>query len=153
MYLLDTNHCSAIIFGDPVVITNVTEAGVANLAISAITEGELLYMAENSNQIEENLVIIKEFLVDMSVYDVDSGTSCIYAKLKAQIMNQFAPKERSKRRKTRITDLGIGENDLWIASIAIQNNLTVVSADRDFKRIQEPWAFPLETWYADVPDP
>jgi tRNA(fMet)-specific endonuclease VapC len=86
-------------------------------------------------------------------YDVDSGTSRIYAKLKAQIMNQFAPKERSKRRKTRITDLGFGENDLWIASIAIQNNLTVVSADRDFKRIREVWTFSLETWYAGISDP
>jgi tRNA(fMet)-specific endonuclease VapC len=67
MYLLDTNHCSAIIFGDPAVIANVTEVGVVNLAISAITEGELLYMAENSNQTEENLVVIEEFLEDMSL--------------------------------------------------------------------------------------
>lgn len=153
MYLLDTNHCSAIIFGDPAVITRVTEVGAANLAISAITAGELLYMAENSERIEENLVVIEEFLEDMSVYNVDGETSRIYAKLKAQIMNQFAPKERSKRRKIRITDLGIGENDLGIASIAIQNNLAVVSADRDFKRIQEVWTFPLESWYAAVSNP
>ena len=50
----------------------------------------------------------------------------IYAKLKAKIMDKFAPKERNKRRKTKITDLGIGENDLWIAATAIENNLIVV---------------------------
>ena len=150
MYLLDTNHCSSIIFGDPHVIAQATKVGVDKLAISSISEGELLYMAENSKQIEENLAIIEEFLGDLPVYDVDSLTSRIYAKLKAQIMNRFAPKEKNKRRKTKITDLGVGENDLWIASIAIQNNLTIVSADSDFKRIGEVWAFPLESWYSSV---
>ncbi|MCC5644109.1 hypothetical protein LC607_14355 [Nostoc sp. CHAB 5824] len=48
------------------------------------------------------------------------------------MFNQFAPKEKSKRRKTKITDLGFGENDLWIAAIALQQNLTIVSADSDF---------------------
>jgi tRNA(fMet)-specific endonuclease VapC len=46
--------------------------------------------------------------------------------------------------------LGVGENDLWIASIAIQNNLTIVSADGDFKRIREVWNFALESWYKSV---
>jgi tRNA(fMet)-specific endonuclease VapC len=114
--------------------------------------GELLYMAENSQQIEENLVVIHEFLEDLPVYDVDIETSHIYAKLKAQIMNQFAPKEKNKRRKTRITDLGVCENDLWIASIAIQNNLTLVSADGDFNRIRQVWNFPLENWCQSAPD-
>ena len=153
MYLLDTNHCSAIIFGDPDVIARATEAGVDNLAISAISQGELLYMAENSKQVEENLVFIEEFLEDLPVYDVDSETSHIYAKLKAQIMNKFAPKDKNKRRKTKVTDLGVGENDLWIASIAIQNNLTIVSADGDFKRIREVWNFALESWYKSVLNP
>ncbi len=150
MYLLDTNHCSSIIFGDPDVIAQATKVGVDKLAISSISEGELLYMAENSKKIAENLAIIEEFLGDLPVYDVDSLTSRIYAKLKAQIMNRFAPKEKNKRRKTKITDLGVGENDLWIASIAIQNDLTIVSADSDFKRIGEVWTFPLESWYSSI---
>jgi tRNA(fMet)-specific endonuclease VapC len=146
MYLLDTNHCSALIFGDSILIKKIAEVGTLKIAISVITEGELLYMAENSTRIEENLAIIKEFLQDISVYDIDSNTSAIYAKLKAKIMELFAPKEKSKRRKTKITDLGIGENDLWIASTAIANSLTIVSADRDFIRIKEAWNFALETW-------
>ncbi len=95
-------------------------------------------------------MFIEEFLEDLPVYDVDSETSRIYAKLKAQIMNKFAPKDKNKRRKTKVTDLGVGENDLWIASIAIQNNLTIVSADGDFKRIREVWNFALESWYKSV---
>jgi tRNA(fMet)-specific endonuclease VapC len=150
MYLLDTNHCSALIFNEPNVVNRAKAVGNDNLAISIITEGELLYRVENSERVEENRAVIYEFLEDISIYDIDSGTSRIYAKLKAKIMNEFAPKERNKRRKTKITELGIGENDLWIAASAIYNNLVVVSADRDFKRIQKAWDFSLEAWYPAV---
>ncbi|GCL36392.1 MULTISPECIES: hypothetical protein [Sphaerospermopsis] len=30
---------------------------------------------------------------------------------------------------------------------AIENYLTVVSADTDFQRIQQAWDFPLENWH------
>ncbi|BAY01033.1 type II toxin-antitoxin system VapC family toxin [Anabaena sp. PCC 7938] len=104
-------------------------------------------MAENSTLIVDNLAIIEELLEDIPVYDVNSDTSRIYAKLKAKIMDCFAPKDRKKRRKIRIHELGISENDLWIATTAIENYLTVVSADRDFHRIQQAWDFPLENWH------
>ncbi len=62
------------------------------------------------------------------------------------IINQFAPKEKSKRRKAKITDLGFDENDLWIAAIALQHSLTVVSADSDFQRIQQVKTLSVESW-------
>jgi predicted nucleic acid-binding protein len=40
----------------------------------------------------------------------------------------------------------IDENNLWIAAIALQNNLTVVSSDSDFLRIQQVRNFSLESW-------
>ena len=147
MYLLDTNHCSALIFGDSLIIDHAKKVGESNLAISVVTEGELLYMAENSQKIAENLQIIEDFIADISIYDINDRVSHIYAKLKAKIMDKFAPKERNKRRKTKITDLGIGENDLWIAATAIENNLIIVSRDSDFKKIQQAWDFSLENWH------
>lgn len=147
MYLLDTNHCSALIFGNSLIIDHAKKVGESNLAISVVTEGELLYMAENSQKIAENLQIIEDFIADISIYDINDRVSHIYAKLKAKIMDKFAPKEKNKRRKTKITDLGIGENDLWIAATAIENNLIVVSRDSDFKKIQQAWDFSLENWH------
>jgi tRNA(fMet)-specific endonuclease VapC len=147
MYLLDTNHCSALIFGDSLIIDYAKSVGESNLAISVVTEGELLYMAENSQKVADNLRIIEGFITDISIYDINDSVSHIYAKLKAKIMDKFAPKERNKRRTTKITDLGIGENDLWIAATAIENNLIVVSRDSDLKKIKQAWDFDLENWH------
>lgn len=146
MYLLDTNHCSNLIFGELKIINKIEEIGTEKIAISVVTEAELLYMAENSQRRVENLAIIEEFLKDIPIYHIDSKVSKTYGKLKGKIMNYFAPKDKNKRRKTKISDLGIGENDLWIASTAIINNLIIVSADKDFIRMKEVWNFDLENW-------
>ncbi|MGB3532349.1 MAG: PIN domain-containing protein [Microcoleaceae cyanobacterium] len=61
-------------------------------------------------------------------------------------MKQFAPKEKSKRRKTRLIDIGFDDNDLWIAAIAIQHNLILVTTDSDFQRIKTVINLSIETW-------
>ena len=47
------------------------------------------------------------------------------------------PKEKKKRRRYTLQKAGISENDLWIAAVAIANDMTILSCDSDFKRIQE----------------
>ncbi|WP_375494530.1 PIN domain-containing protein [uncultured Nostoc sp.] len=66
--------------------------------------------------------------------------------MKNRIFRQFAPKEKNKRRSTRIQDLGFDDNDLWIAATAIYQNITLVSADSDFTRIQQVYSFSVESW-------
>jgi len=149
MYLLDTNHCSELILGNPAVIARAAELE-GQLATTAITAGELVYMAENSDQVETNLAFIEEFLLDIPVYEANVETGRIYGRFKAQLIRHFGPKSKAKRRKTTIENVGIHENDLWIASISFQHNLTIVSADRDFVRMQEVRAFALETWYRPI---
>ncbi|MEA5507609.1 type II toxin-antitoxin system VapC family toxin [Halotia wernerae UHCC 0503] len=146
MYLLDTNHCSAIILGKPNVIRRITEVGELNIATCVIVQGELTYMMENSAQRETNLVSLTEFLEDIRIYNVTEDTANIYGQLKAALMRQFGSKEKNKRRKTQVTDLGFDENDLWIAAVALQHGLIVVSADNDFRRIQQVRTLSIESW-------
>ena len=94
-------------------------------------------MAERSQRKKNNLALVERFLEGLYIYHIDETTATIYGQLKALLFNKFAPKERNKRRKTKMLDLGFDENDLWIAAIALQRNLIVVSADSDFSRMQK----------------
>ncbi|MGB6295130.1 MAG: PIN domain-containing protein [Rivularia sp. (in: cyanobacteria)] len=146
MYLLDTNHCSAIILGEPNVIQRVNEVGEDNIFTCLIVQGELTFMMEKSQRREANLAQLAQFLEDIRIYRITEETATIYGQIKAALINQFAPKEKSKRRKAKVTDLGFDENDIWIAAIALQNNLTIVSRDSDFLRIQQVKSLSIESW-------
>lgn len=146
MYLLDTNHCSQAILGNTNVLLRLEYIENSVITTCAIVQGELIDMAERSQRKESNLVLINRFLTGIYIHNVDGFTATIYGQLKAALFNQFAPKEKSLRRKTKITDLGFDENDLWIAAVALQHGLTVVSADSDFQRIQQVRTLTIESW-------
>jgi tRNA(fMet)-specific endonuclease VapC len=103
-------------------------------------------MAYNSERRDDNLARVQIFLEDIRIYLMDNATADIYGQFKAAIIAHFGPKERKKRRQTRIQDLGISDNDLWIAAIAIRNGLTIVSADTDFQSMREVRELPVESW-------
>lgn len=146
MYLLDTNHCSYINNNNPTVTAALRSRSTSEIGINIITYGELLYMTEKSERKLQNLALVQAFLRGIDLYFLDEETAIIYSQLKTAVFNQFAPKEKSKRRSTGVGDLGFDDHDLWIAATAIQHNLTLVSADSDFVRIQQAQSFLLESW-------
>ena len=146
MYLLDTNHCSLILLKNESIFNQIRKVGENNIATTFISVGELSFMAENSKYKEQNLIYLDQFLADIRVYSIDEKTAYIYGQIKAGLIKKFAPKEKTKRKSTKITQLGFDENDLWICAIAIRNQLTLVSADSDFTRIKSVIDFPLENW-------
>ena len=146
MYLLDTNHCSYIINNVSTVVNVLRSRASSDIGISIITYGELLYMTEKSERKTQNLAAVQIFLSSMDLYFMDEETALLYSHLKTAVFNQFAPKDKSKRRSTSVEDLGFSDHDLWIAATAIQHGLTVVSADGDFIRIQQAQPFHLESW-------
>ncbi|MEH2168126.1 MAG: type II toxin-antitoxin system VapC family toxin [Nostoc sp.] len=147
MYLIDTNHCSQAILGNVNILSRLAEVENSLVSTCVIVQGELIDMAARSQKQQINLALVRNFLSGIYIYNIDQKTANTYGQLKAALFNQFAPKEKSKRRKTKITDLGFGENDLWIASIALQQNLTIVSADSDFQRIQQVRTLSIESWF------
>lgn len=146
VYLLDTNHCSRIIDKDPQVLSKLQENQNADIGISAITRGELVFMVERSKRQTENAAKVHEFLDAMTLYMIDDAIADCYGRLKGQLLKYFGPKDPTQQRKTTIQKLGFSDNDLWIAATAISYNMIIVSADSDFVRIKEVQHLLLENW-------
>ena len=137
MYLLDTNHCSRAILGDPKILSSLKDREQDLVTTCAIVQGELIDMAERSRKRDANLALVNDFLQGISIYEIDPTTATLYGQIKASIFKKYAPKEKNKRRKTKIINLGFDENDLWITAVALQHSLTIVTLDSDFHRIKE----------------
>ncbi len=146
MYWLDTNHCTFLIEGELKVVNHVRELGKVTLATSAIAAGELRFMAQNSQQKTANLIRIRAFLNRIYIYPIDDETAEIYGDFKSEIIKRFAAKEKSKRKTTQLQEIGIGENDLWIAATALCHSLILVTSDSDFQRMRQVREFPVESW-------
>ena len=115
MYLLDTNHCSYIINNNPKVVAALQSRRTSEIGISVITYAELLYMTEKSERKAQNSTAVQTFLANVDLHFIDEETAILYSQLKAAVFNQFAPKDKGKRRSTSVGDLGFDDHDLWIA--------------------------------------
>ncbi len=146
MYLLDTNHCSRIIFGDSNLLQYIQTHNEVYISTSVVVCGELIYMAAKSNRNTINFQQVRLFLDTIDIYPINLPISQLYGNLKGKLVNAFGPKEKAQRRNFNLQVLGFGDNDLWIAATAIHYNITIVSTDNDFKRIQEVETLSLETW-------
>lgn len=110
------------------------------LAVSAITLGEIEYGLRVRDEIPGFASEITELIQDQlpMVLSVTATTRADYGSIRARLFRKFAPGEL--RRRARVPEqladpvtgltLGIQENDLWIASQAVEHNLVLVSNDR-----------------------
>ncbi len=117
-FLLDTNIVIAIFANDKSVMTSLADA--SEVFVPNITIGELYYGAYKSNRFEFNISRIDEFASNSSVIGCDLETSREYGRIKNALRKKGLP---------------IPENDIWIAAIAVQYDLILVSRDDHFKRI------------------
>jgi len=92
IYLLDTNHCSRIIFGDPVVIEQLRTHQTQNIATSVIVRGELYFMVQKSEHQAENLNAVNRLLERIMIYSIDGGVADCYGQLKGEIINRLGPR-------------------------------------------------------------
>lgn len=113
--LIDTNIVSAYFRGDPPVVVPLENA--ERLYLPVIVLGELAYGAHHSSAPEKHFRRISTLLGIVELVDVDADTAKIYGQLREDM-----------GRAGRI----IPQNDWWIASIALQHNLPLVSRDGHF---------------------
>ena len=125
-HLLDTNILVALFKNDVNVRKQI--AASTEVFVPAIAVGELYYGAKHSAQVKKNMKRIREFAESSAVLVCDLETAEHYGQIKSELKTKGRP---------------LPENDVWIAAIAKQHSLTVVTRDQHFKAIDE---LLLEEW-------
>jgi predicted nucleic acid-binding protein len=121
-YLIDSDILIYFLKGKKEVVQRLSQIPVDDLYISRINYTELIYGAYNSSKVEQNLKVIEPFLDNFKVLEFTKTSSLIFAKEKARL----------KKNGSIIADM-----DLMIASIAIENDCTLISNNiKHFNRVQ-----------------
>ncbi|MFB2880475.1 type II toxin-antitoxin system VapC family toxin [Floridanema aerugineum] len=119
-FLVDTNIVVAFLEGESSVQTRFTEAEA--IFVPSIVIGELYYGAYKSGRVTANITRVDEFIPRYTILACDAVTALLYGQIKNLLRQKGRP---------------IPENDIWIAAIAMQYQLTLVSRDSDFQYVDQ----------------
>lgn len=129
-YLLDTNVCIRYLKSASVnLLRRFQTTDLEEIAVCSIVKAELFYGAMKSSNPNETWRKQQRFLSVFVSLPFDDFAALIAGRIRAQLANDGTP---------------IGNNDLLIASIAIANNLTLVTHNiGEFSRIE---GLEIEDW-------
>jgi tRNA(fMet)-specific endonuclease VapC len=128
-YLLDTNTASYVIKGNiPRVRERLVKVPMAQLAISAVTEAELLFGAARKPEARRLKSAVEGFLLHLETLPWDSKAARSYADVRAALERSGTP---------------MGNLDIMIAAHALAVEAILVTNDRAFRRIGR---LKLENW-------
>jgi len=119
-YLLDTNIVIALFAEDLSVKKHIAKAG--EIFIPAPVIGELYFGAFKSERPKANSERVEKFATSNTVLACDIGASKEYGRIKNILHKKGSP---------------IPENDIWIAALAMEHGLTLISRDEHFQKIDE----------------
>lgn len=117
--LLDTNVVVAIMQRDQPAMIRI--AAASEVFVSIVTVGELYFGALKSKRQAENIQAVDEIIGRIAVLDCNTDTAQTYAGIKFQLQSKGKP---------------IPENDLWIAALARQYDLVLLTRDKHFQNIE-----------------
>ena len=162
-YLLDTNMVGHYHCGHANVLARIRSLPAeAVLRVSAITLGEIEFghaVTESTDlaRRQDCERFINNEFPRGRVLEVSRHTRIYYGELKAKLFKMYPPQSPRQNHPERCFDratgaeLGIDENDLWIAAQSIEHNLILVTND-EMKRIRlvagpvltiEDWTLPI----------
>ena len=120
-YLLDTNIVIYVIKRRPPEALETFNQHATRMAISSVTLAELIYGAEKSQNVSQNLEAVEEFASHLDVLPYNERAAQHYGEIKAEL-----------ERRGQI----IGLNDIHIAAHARSQGLTLVSNNlKEFNRV------------------
>lgn len=116
--LLDTNAAIALLNNNANILPIISV--LAEVMVPIIVLGELYYGAEKSSRVEANLQRVNEFAERYSVLYCDVETAREYGLVQRELRAKGRP---------------IQPNDMWIAALARQHRLTLLTRDSDFANV------------------
>ena len=130
IYLLDSNTCIGYLNGRAIgVLQKLQALPLDEVAVCSVVKAELFYGARRSNNPDRSIAQQQDFFNRFISLPFDDQSAVIYGQIRAQLAASGTP---------------IGPNDLLIASIAIANNLILVTHNtREFSRVD---GLRLEDW-------
>lgn len=127
--MLDTSTASYIIKGNiPAVRRRLVRVPMEQIAISAVTEGELRYGVARRPDATHLQTIVEEFLLHVTILPWDSDAAQQYGQLRAGLERDGQP---------------IGNLDTMIAAHALAADAILVTHDHAFSRIKK---LKVEDW-------
>jgi tRNA(fMet)-specific endonuclease VapC len=128
-YLLDTNIASCIIKGNsPAVDRRLVKVAMADLAISAVTEGELRFGAARLPHAVRLHSMIEDLFLRVAILPWDSNAAQQYGQLRATLEREGQP---------------MGNLDVMIGAHALALDVVLVTNDRAFGRVKR---LKVEDW-------
>jgi tRNA(fMet)-specific endonuclease VapC len=129
-YLLDTNACIKYLNGRSENIRrNLESKQPQEMLVCSVVKAELFYGVQKSVKQKENMEKVHTFLDQFVSLSFDDKASEKYGEIRADLEKTGTP---------------IGPNDLLIASIALANNVILVTHNtREFKRVK---GLKIEDW-------
>jgi tRNA(fMet)-specific endonuclease VapC len=113
--MLDTVAAIGFLNGDPRLLNSLT--GTEQIAVPIIVLGELFAGAEQSSKRESNLRRVEDFASRRHILFCDIQTAQMYGRVIAQLRRKGRP---------------IPQNDAWIAALALQHRMTLLTIDTHF---------------------
>jgi tRNA(fMet)-specific endonuclease VapC len=117
-YLLDTNIIIDLFRGDSKAIARVNQIEV--IYVPVIVIGELYFGPNRSNQLQKRTSEIEQLEKMVTILEISRTTAQIYGRIKEQLLVKGKP---------------IPENDIWIAAIAAENEMVLITRDGHFEQV------------------
>jgi len=118
-YIYDTNAVIYQINGDDAPRNLI---GTQKAFVSVISVGELHFGEEKSQRTADNKLMLSRFLDQVNVLMCDVTTAALYGRIASELRRKGRP---------------IPQNDIWIAAIALQYDLTLVTRDAHFAQVDD----------------
>ncbi len=127
-FLFDTNVVIAAFEQEEAVTRRLEGSPADALFVPVVVLGEMDFGARKASRAVENLRRLEEFAAEANVLPCDRDTARFYGEIKDRLRRKGRP---------------IPENDIWIAAVARQHGLVLVSRDSHFEHVEE---LEVESW-------